>query len=69
LLFDLIERRDEVVIVQDGREIARLAPATAPCHRTQGRAALKRIRERAELLRRGRFEWPEWKAYRDEGRA
>ena len=39
-----------------------------PFNRNAARAALRRIRERAEHSRLGRFEWPEWKAYRDEGR-
>jgi hypothetical protein len=32
------------------------------------RAAVRRIRERAEQLKLGRFDWSEWKSYRGEGR-
>jgi hypothetical protein len=36
--------------------------------REAARAAVRRIRERAEQSKLGRFDWPEWKSYRDEGR-
>jgi hypothetical protein len=36
--------------------------------RDEARAALKRIRARAEQSKLGRFDWPELKAYWDEGR-
>ena len=36
--------------------------------RNAARAAALRIRERAERLKLGQFDWDEWKAYRDEGR-
>ena len=36
--------------------------------RDQARAAIWRIRERAEKLKLGSFEWAEWKSYRDDGR-
>jgi hypothetical protein len=31
------------------------------------RAALRRTRESAEQSKLGRFDWTEWKSYRDEG--
>jgi hypothetical protein len=36
--------------------------------REQARAAIRRIRERAEQTKLGAFDWSEWKSYRDEGR-
>jgi hypothetical protein len=36
--------------------------------RDQAREALQRMRARAEQRKLGRFDWDEWKAYRDEGR-
>jgi hypothetical protein len=36
--------------------------------RHTGRAALQRMRERAEQRKFGRFDWDEWKAFRDDGR-
>lgn len=67
-LLDLVERGEEVTITRYGREVARLVPVRPAHGREQARAALRRIRERAEAQRLGRFEWTEWKAYRDEGR-
>ena len=67
-LLDLVERGEEVVITRHGKEVARLVPPQRRFDREEARAAVRRIRERAERLRLGRFDWPEWKAYRDEGR-
>jgi hypothetical protein len=36
--------------------------------RDEARAAIRRIRERAEQRKLGRFDWSEWKAFRDAGR-
>jgi len=67
-LLDLVERGEEVVITRHGRQVARLVPAKGRPSREEARAALRRIRDRAEKLRLGPFDWAEWKAYRDEGR-
>lgn len=37
-------------------------------NREEARAAVRRIRERAQQHKLGRFNWSEWKAFRDEGR-
>jgi prevent-host-death family protein len=67
-LLDLVERGEEVVITRHGRQVARLVPTKGAPSRDEARAALRRIRERAEKLKLGPFDWSEWKAYRDEGR-
>jgi len=67
-LLDLVERGEEIIITRQGREVARLVPPQKAVNREQARAAVKRIRERAEKLKLGPFEWAEWKSYRDEGR-
>lgn len=68
-LVDLLERGEEVVITRNGREIARAVPAArAKVNPAEARAALQRIRKRAEEAKLGPFDWQEWKAYRDEGR-
>jgi antitoxin (DNA-binding transcriptional repressor) of toxin-antitoxin stability system len=68
-LVDLLERGEEVVITRNGREIARAVPAARPkVDPAEARAALQRIRKRAEEAKLGPFDWEEWKAYRDEGR-
>ncbi len=67
-LLDLVERGEEVLITRHGKEVARIVPARQLANRDEARAAVQRIRGRAEHAKLGRFEWAEWKAYRDEGR-
>jgi hypothetical protein len=45
-----------------------ILPILAGRRRILARAAVSRIRERAEQHKFGRFNWSEWKSYRDEGR-
>lgn len=66
-LLDLVERGEEIAITREGREVARLVPARAAVAREVAHAAIRRMRERAERLKLGRFDWSEWKSYRDEG--
>jgi prevent-host-death family protein len=67
-LLDLVERGEEIIITRHGKAGARLVPPKQAFNRDQARAAIRRIRERAEKLKLGPFEWAEWKSYRDEGR-
>ena len=67
-LLDLVEQGEEITITRHGKEVARLVPARPVRSRDQAREALQRMRARAEQCRLGRFDWNEWKAYRDEGR-
>ena len=68
-LLDLVERGEEITITRHGKEVARLVPVRSIRSREEGRAALRRIRARAEQARLGRLRLGEWKAYRDEGRS
>jgi prevent-host-death family protein len=68
-LLDLVERGEEITITRHGRQVARLVPARHKVSREEARAALRRIRARAEARGLGCFDWSEWKAYRDEGRS
>jgi prevent-host-death family protein len=67
-LLDLVERGEEITIIREGKEVARLVPVRPAPNRDAARAAVRRMRERAERLKLGRFDWSEWKSYRDEGR-
>ena len=67
-LLDLVEQGEEITITRHGKEVARLVPARPVRSRDQAREALQRMRARAEQRKLGRFNWNEWKAYRDEGR-
>jgi prevent-host-death family protein len=66
-LLDLVEQGEEVTITRDGKDVARIVPPRSRPGRHQARAAIHRIRERAEAAKLGRFDWTEWRAYRDEG--
>jgi prevent-host-death family protein len=68
-LLDLVEQGEEVTITRHGKEVARLVPVRPIRSREETRAAVRRIRERAEQRKLGRFDWSEWKSYRDEGRS
>ena len=67
-LLDLVERGEEITITRHGREVARLVPVRETRNREVARAAIERIRSRAEQRKLGRFDWSEWKSYRDAGR-
>jgi len=63
-----VERGEEITITRHGKEVARLVPAKPGFSRTEAHAAVRRIRQRAEQLKLGTFDWSEWKTFRDEDR-
>jgi len=67
-LLDWVEGGEEVSITRHGQQVARLVPTKLHGNPEAARAALARIRARAEAGKLGAFDWAEWKAYRDEGR-
>ena len=67
-LLDRVERGEEVTITRHGKEVARLVPVRPGFNRDKARAAVRRLRERAEQRGFGRFDWAEWKSFRDQGR-
>ena len=66
-LLDRAERGEEVVITRRGKPVAKLVPVKMESDVERSRAAMERIRERARKFG-GKFDWEEWKSYRDEGR-
>lgn len=66
-LLDCAERGEEIVITRHGKEVARLVPPNRKYSPEEARAAIDRIRERAEK-RRLKVTLEEIKAWRDEGR-
>jgi prevent-host-death family protein len=68
-LVDRAERGEETVITRRGKAVAKLVPVATRTEADIERArdAMKRIRERAKKFG-GKFDWDEWKKYRDEGR-
>jgi prevent-host-death family protein len=66
-LLDLAEGGEEVIITRHGREVARLVPPKGRPNSDEARAAIRRIRERAEKAKLG-ITLAEALAWRDEGR-
>jgi prevent-host-death family protein len=66
-LLDLAERGEEVIITRHGKEVARLIPPKGSLNRDEARAAIRRIRDRAEKAKLG-ITLEEALAWRDEGR-
>ena len=68
-LLDRVERGEEVVITRRGKPVARLVSETGnEERRKRALEAVAGIRALAREMNLGRFDWDEWKAYRDEGR-
>jgi len=67
-LLNLVERGEEITITQYGRPVARLVPPVSRVNRDEARATLRRIRDRAEQLQSGPFDWEEWERFRDGSR-
>jgi prevent-host-death family protein len=66
-LLDLVQQGEEIVITRHGKEVARLVPPQRQHSPEEARAALLRIRERAEK-RKLKVTLEELKEWRDEGR-
>jgi prevent-host-death family protein len=72
-LLDRVEQGEEIVITRHGKAVARLVPNQPRIDQQQTRAALQRIRDRAQKLQKtktGRmaFDWSALKELRDQGR-
>jgi prevent-host-death family protein len=58
-LLEPVEHGEEIVITRRGKQVARLVPALPGHSRAEARAALQRIRARAESGKLGRYDWTE----------
>jgi prevent-host-death family protein len=67
-LLQRVERGEEVTITRRGKPIARLVPAVASPDREAVLATFRRLRDRARRCGFGKFDWAEWRTYRDQGR-
>jgi prevent-host-death family protein len=67
-LLERAERGEEVVITRRGKPVAKLVSIREAHNVDEARAAAQRLRDRAKKMGHGRFDWEEWKRYRDEGR-
>ncbi len=67
-LLDLVEQGEDVVITRHGHEVARLVPPAPKHDKEAARAALARIRARAEQEGNAPLTLEEIRSLRDEGR-
>jgi len=67
-LLDRVQQGEEIIITRHGKPVARLVPNTGGIDRLQARMALDRIRQRAQNLKSGAFDWKALKEDRDTGR-
>ncbi len=67
-LLDWVEAGEEVVITRRGKPVARLVSAREGGTQADAVRAVERMRERA-AAQAGKYDWAEWKALRDAGRA
>lgn len=70
-LLDLVEQGEEVIVTRHGKSVARLVAESSVSRKRTPEEAKKLVgefRQMAKGMSRGKFDWDEWKAYRDEGR-
>jgi prevent-host-death family protein len=67
-LLQRVERGEEITITRRGKAVARLVPAAAKPDAEAVLATFARLRKRAKRSGLGRFDWAEWRSYRDQGR-
>ena len=63
-----MQRGEEIIITRHGKPVARLVPNSERIDRSQARATLQRIRDRAVRLQSVKFDWESVKSDRDQGR-
>ena len=66
-LLDRVLQGEEIVITRHGKPVARLVPNSGRIDQSQAKAAIERIRKRAQSVKAG-FDWDKVKADRDAGR-
>ncbi|MBM3596882.1 MAG: type II toxin-antitoxin system prevent-host-death family antitoxin [Alphaproteobacteria bacterium] len=63
-----VARGETITITRRGKVVALLTPAH-PSHDVEAaRRTAGRLRKLARKVNLGRFDWDEWKAYRDQGK-
>ena len=68
----LIERAmqgEEIFITRRGKPVAKLVPPDIHNDSEAAKNAVVRLRALAQEMQLGKFDWDEWKSYRDIGKA
>jgi len=66
-LLDRVQQGEEIIITRHGKPVARLVPNSGRIDRSQAKAAVARIRARAQSMK-AEFDWETVKGDRDTGR-
>ncbi len=66
-LLDRVQQGEEIIITRHGKPVARLVPNSGRIDRSQAKAAVARIRARAQSMK-AEFDWDTVKGDRDTGR-
>lgn len=67
-LLERAERGEEITITRRGKAVAKIVPVKKQADPAQVRKVLARLRAEGKKLGVKKFDWNEWKSYRDEGR-
>jgi prevent-host-death family protein len=67
-LLQRVQRGEEITVTLRGKPVARLVPVKPGFDREKARKAAEDLRALGRRLNLGKFDWEEWKRYRDEGR-
>ncbi len=67
-LLERVQRGEEITVTLRGKPVAKLVPVKPGFDREKARKAAENLRALARRLNLGKFDWEEWKGYRDEGK-
>jgi prevent-host-death family protein len=59
---------EEVIISRRGKNVAKIVPIEKTADKEVIQSTILRIRNLAKSMQLGKFNWNEWKSYKDEGR-
>jgi len=59
---------EEVIISRRGKNVAKIIPIEKTYDKEVIQSTILRIRNLAKSMQLGKFNWNEWKSYKDEGR-
>ena len=67
-LLERAERGEEITITRRGKAVAKIVPVKKQASPAETRKVLAQLRAEGKKLGVKKFDWNEWKSYRDEGR-
>lgn len=67
-LLQRVQRGEEITVTLRGKPVAKLVPVKPGFDREKARKAMEDLRAIGRRAKLGKFDWEEWKRYRDEGR-